>query len=386
MVKHVSILGSTGSIGKSTLEVIRNNADRFKVTALAAKRNISLLREQIREFRPQAAAVYDEDAAEMLRQEVSDCIILSGKDGLEEAAARPADTVVCALVGAVGLHPLLAAIRARNPIAIANKEPLVMAGRYIVEEAARHEVPLLPVDSEHSAIFQCLHGHNKSALRCVHLTASGGPFYGYSPEELRTITPKDTRRHPTWDMGAKICVDSATLMNKGLEIIEALWLFGLTSEQIEVVIHPQSIIHSMVEFVDGSILGQLGVTDMRIPIALALSYPERLPAPQLRLKLTDLSELSFSTPDCTRFPCLALARAAAEAGGTAPAILNAANEIAVDRFYAGQLAFTDIAKVVSRTLDECMPSDDYTLEAVLEADAESRKRAQTIITMMGKSG
>ncbi|NLV44336.1 MAG: 1-deoxy-D-xylulose-5-phosphate reductoisomerase [Candidatus Hydrogenedentes bacterium] len=382
MLKHVSILGSTGSIGRSTLDVIRKNRGIFKVDALAARSNAELLREQIKEFHPELVVLSNEDAARSLRECTTGCTVLSGVEGLNEAASRPVDIAVCALVGAVGLHPLLSAIRAGNRVAIANKEPLVMAGKYVMEEAARHGVDVLPIDSEHSAIFQCLQGNMLSDVRYVHLTASGGPFYRTPPELLSDITPGQATCHPTWDMGAKISVDSATLMNKGLEIIEAMWLFGLRSDQIQVVIHPQSIIHSMVEFVDGSILAQLGVTDMRIPIALALSYPERLPAPEMRLDVTTLSGLSFSPPDCTAFPCLALARAAAETGGTAPAILNASNEVAVDRFCAGRLSFTGIAEVVARTLERCACSMEYKLDAVLNADRVARECALSVVETM----
>ena len=320
MEKHISILGSTGSIGKNTLDVIRRNPQRFKVEALAARSNTALLREQIVEFQPKLVALHDIEAAKDLQRLQPGCPILSGFEGLQEAAALPADLVVNALVGAVGLHPLLTAIRSGNQVAIANKEPLVMAGKYILEEAGRLGIKVLPIDSEHSAIFQCLQGNRASDVLCVHLTASGGPFYTMSPEALHLITPQQAMRHPTWAMGAKISVDSATLMNKGLEIIEAMWLFGLRSDQIQVVIHPQSIVHSLVEFKDGSLLAQLGVTDMRLPIAFALSFPERLPAEDMRLDITSLSKLSFSAPDDRAFPCL-LARQAAETAGTAPPLL-----------------------------------------------------------------
>lgn len=382
MRKRVSILGSTGSIGKSTLDVIRRNPALFEVAVLAARGSIALLEAQIAEFQPETVVLYDADAARALRERVPDVTILSGLEGLNEAAALPVDVVVCALVGAIGLHPLMAALHAGNRIALANKEPLVMAGRYVMEEAHRRHVEILPVDSEHSAIFQCLQGCTFADVRCVHLTASGGPFYRTPKEQLRDITPQAAMRHPTWDMGAKISVDSATLMNKGLEIIEAMWLFGLRSDQIHVVIHPQSIIHSMVEFLDGSILAQLGVTDMRIPIAFALSYPARIPAPDMRLDLTSLSQLSFSEPDCAAFPCLGLARNAAETGGTAPTVLNAANEVAVELFCRGQISFTDIPEMVARTLDQCVISAEYNLEAVLAADAEARHCALSLTKTM----
>lgn len=378
MPKRVSILGSTGSIGRNALDVIRRNPHRFSVSVLAARGNFALIREQAEEFRPDMVVLYDADAANALRQSLTGCRILSGQEGLIEAGAYPTDVVLCALVGAVGLHPLLAAIRAGHRVAIANKEPLVMAGRFIMEESMRRGVDVLPVDSEHSAIFQCIQGNPLADVRCVHLTASGGPFYRTPPEQLRHITPQEASCHPTWDMGRKISVDSSTLMNKGLEIIEAMWLFGLRCDQIQVVIHPQSIVHSMVEFMDGSILAQLGVTDMRIPISLALTFPDRLPAPNMRLDVTSLSELSFHAPEAGAFPCLSLARSAAEAGGTVPAILNAANEVAVELFCAGRLAFTGIPALVARTLDRCAGSPEYGLDAVLEADAEARRCAVSL--------
>ncbi len=382
MSKCISILGSTGSIGKNTLDVIRRNPQYFEVAVLAAGGNTKLLLEQIIEFRPRLAVMNDPDAAAQLRLANPGCRILSGPEGLATAAALPADIVVCALVGAVGLLPLLAAIRAGNRVAVANKEPLVMAGKYIMEEAARHGTDVLPVDSEHSAIFQCLRGYSVSDVRCVHLTASGGPFYGKTMEELRSITPRQAMRHPTWDMGTKISVDSATLMNKGLEIIEAMWLFGLRSDQIQVVIHPQSIIHSMVEFNDGSLLAQLGVTDMRLPIAFALCFPERLPAEDMRLDITAVSGLTFSNPDIRAFPCLSLARQAAEAGGTAPAIINAANEVAVELFCADRISFTNIADIVAGTLERCPGTSDYGLDAALEADRLARQCATSLAQTM----
>lgn len=383
MTKHISILGSTGSIGKNTLDVIRKNPERFKVKVLTARGNIALLQKQIEEFQPALVALNDANAAQELQLLGARCMVLSGPEGLAEAAAFPVDLVVSALVGAAGLQPLLAAIRAGNQVAIANKEPLVMAGDLILEEAQRHAVQLLPIDSEHSAIFQCLQGNKVQDVHCVHLTASGGPFYGRSAAELRAITPEQAMRHPTWDMGAKISVDSATLMNKGLEIIEAMWLFGLRSDQIHVIVHPQSIIHSLVEFNDGSMLAQLGVTDMRLPIAFALNFPERLPAPNRRLDLASLSALHFREPEEDAFPCLGLARRAAATGGTAPAVLNASNEVAVELFCAGRIGFTDIAEIVRNTLEHCAVSSDASLENVLEADMSAREYALAIAQTMG---
>lgn len=383
MTKHISILGSTGSIGKNTLDVIRKNPERFKVKVLAARGNIALLQKQIEEFQPALVALNDVNAAQELQLLGPRCMVLSGTEGLAEAAAFPVDLVVSALVGAAGLPPLLAAIRAGNQVAIANKEPLVMAGDLILKEAQRHTVQLLPIDSEHSAIFQCLQGNKVQDVHCIHLTASGGPFYGRSVAELRAITPEQAMRHPTWDMGAKISVDSATLMNKGLEIIEAMWLFGLRSDQIHVIVHPQSIIHSLVEFNDGSMLAQLGVTDMRLPIAFALNFPERLPAPDRRLDLASLSALHFREPEEDAFPCLGLARRAAATGGTSPAVLNASNEVAVELFCAGRIGFTDIAEIVRNTLEHCAVSSEASLENVLEADMSAREYALAIAQTMG---
>ena len=380
--KRISILGSTGSIGRNALEVVRRNSERFSVAVLASRSNVALLREQITEFRPELVAVYDEKAAIELRDSEPGTKIISGAQGLVEAASVDVDVVLCAVVGAVGLEPLLAAIDAGNRVAIANKEPLVMAGDYIMAQAQQRGVDVLPVDSEHNAIFQCLRGNNASDIDRVYLTASGGPFYGRGTEELRAITPEQAMRHPTWDMGAKISVDSATLMNKGLEIIEALCLFRLRSEQIEVVIHPQSVIHSMVAFRDGSVIAQLGLTDMKVPIAFALAYPERLSAPEMRLDVTSLAELTFGKPDCRAFPCLALARVAANQGGTVPAILNSANEEAVEAFCAGRIGFLDIATVVERTMEACPMSKESNLDAVLAADRDARTCAATIIKTM----
>lgn len=382
--KRISILGSTGSIGRSALEVVRRNPERFKVAVLASHSNVSLLRDQIAEFHPDLVAVYDENAAAILRTAKPGCKVLSGAQGLEEAAAKAVDVVLCAIVGAVGLHPLLAAIDAGNTVAIANKEPLVMAGDYIMAQAQHKGVDVLPVDSEHSAIFQCLRGNSMSDIDRVYLTASGGPFYGRVRENLRDITPAQAMRHPTWDMGAKISVDSATLMNKGLEIIEALCLFRLRLEQIEVVIHPQSVIHSMVAFRDGSIIAQLGVTDMKAPIAFALTYPERITAPEMRLNVTSLTGLTFDKPDFASFPCLALAREAARRSGSVPAVLNGANEEAVSAFCAGRIGFLDIATVVERTMETSAASQECSLEAALAADREARVCATEIIKTMEK--
>jgi len=379
----VTILGATGSIGKSALEVIRQYPDRFQVQGLAAHSNIELLASQVAEFRPPVVAIGDEQAAQAFAALDLGVEILSGLEGLEELAARPAETVLCAVVGAVGLRPLLAAIRAGNRVAVANKEPFVMAGKYVMETARAHGVEVLPVDSEHNAIFQCLHGHDRADLLAIHLTASGGPFYQQDRETLANVSPAQATRHPTWDMGAKISVDSATLMNKGLEIVEAMWLFDVPESQIDVVIHPQSVVHSLVEFSDGHILAHLGVTDMKFPILFALTWPERVKSPMARLDLTSLGHLSFAAPDFRAFPCLALAREAAAEGGTAPAILNAANEEAVSAFCAERLAFLRISDVVAEVRAKEKACAQYDLEAVLAADAAARIRAREVIATLG---
>jgi 1-deoxy-D-xylulose-5-phosphate reductoisomerase len=284
----------------------------------------------------------------------------------------------------VGLEPLLCAIDAGNTVALANKEPLVMAGRLIMERARQRNVQVLPVDSEHNAIYQCLHGHRVEDVQCIHLTASGGPFYGRSRDTLRDVTPDQAARHPTWDMGRKISVDSATLMNKGLEVVEAMWLFGLPLERILVVIHPQSIVHSLVEFNDGSILAHLGITDMKFPILFALTWPERVESPMGRLDLTKMRELTFAAPDFSEFPCLRHAFSAAGAAGTAPAVLNAANELAVDAFCRERIAFLQISEVVGTVLSGCATGPDTDIEAVIEADRDARRQAEELVRAIGR--
>jgi 1-deoxy-D-xylulose-5-phosphate reductoisomerase len=382
---RVCILGSTGSIGRSALEVIRHYPGRFEVVGLAARANADLLASQIAEFRPSYVAVVDEGAAARLAAMGFDTAIWKGKESLERIASVPADVTLCAMVGAAGLRPVLSAIEAGNRLALANKEPLVMAGPLIMQRARERDVKVIPVDSEHNAIFQCLHGHRITDVRCVHLTASGGPFYGRAREALRDVTPGEATRHPTWNMGEKISVDSATLMNKGLEVIEAMSLFRLPLRKIEVIIHPQSIVHSLVEFNDGSILGHLGVTDMRFPILFALTWPERVQSPMGRLSLTTMRELTFGAPDFAEFPCLAHALRAADAGGTAPALLNAANEVAVEAFCSGHIGFLQIEEVVRHTLDEAPPSHDVDLEAIEAADASARRIAWRIVERMHES-
>ena len=385
---RVCILGSTGSIGRSALDVVRHYPGRFQVTGLAAHRNAALLAEQAAEFDVPAVALTDPGAARDLRS-VNGAVreVLSGPEGLCDLAARDADVVLAAMVGAAGLEPVLCAIHNGNRVALANKEPLVMAGRLIMDAARAQGMEVVPVDSEHNAIYQCLHGHQRGDVQCIHLTASGGPFYKRDRAELETIRPEEAVRHPTWDMGHKISVDSATLMNKGLEIIEAMWLFNLPLDKIEVVIHPQSIIHSLVEFTDGSILAHLGPTDMKFPILFALTWPERVDAPMARLDLTTMKELTFAAPDFTEFPCLGLAMDAARSGGAAPAVLNAANETAVEAFCNNTLPFLAIAGVVRDTLDAAdLTAGDSSLDSILESDRAARRiAAERIRRQTGKA-
>jgi len=379
MAARITILGSTGSIGRQALDVVRLYPGEFEVVGLAAHSNVELLEAQASEFHPHIVGLADKDAGNDLKSRLPDVNVVAGIEGLEEVAGRPADTVLCGMVGAAGLRPILAAIDAKNTIALANKEPLVIAGRIIMGRAHDRGVDVLPVDSEHNAIFQCLHGHNLDDVQCIHLTASGGPFYRLPSDQLANVTPEQAAKHPNWDMGVKISCDSATLMNKGLEVIEAMWLFGLPLDKIEVIIHPQSIIHSLVEFTDGSILAHLGLTDMKFPIQFALTWPKRVAKPMGRLDLTQMRELTFHAPDFSEFPCLRYALDAAREGGTAPAILNAANETAVAAFCDHRLGFLDIPKVVNETLERAPRHDDSNLEEVLTADIEGRRIANKII-------
>ncbi|MGC8845165.1 MAG: 1-deoxy-D-xylulose-5-phosphate reductoisomerase, partial [Candidatus Hydrogenedens sp.] len=350
--KKITILGSTGSIGRSALEVIRSFPEQFQVVGLSAYSNIELLKKQIREFNPQYITVFNEKSIHELRDEFSNLVIYSGIEGLKQISSIKVNIVLCALVGAVGLEPLLTAIESENDVALANKEPLVMAGGLITQKANSTSVKLIPVDSEHSAIFQCLIGHDINTVEKIYLTASGGPFYNRSIKELENVTPEEAIKHPTWDMGKKISVDSATLMNKGLEIIEAMWLFGLREDKIDVVIHPQSVIHGLVEFSDGNMLAHMGPTDMKVPILFSFTYPERALKPLKRINIKELSDLSFDYPDERKFPCLKLARTVAKKGGLHPTVLNASNEVAVQAFCEGKIRFTDIYRIVDKTLEE----------------------------------
>jgi 1-deoxy-D-xylulose-5-phosphate reductoisomerase len=388
-LKSLAILGSTGSIGVSTLEIVAAHPERFRVVALTAGRNLTLLERQVRTFRPNFVAVPDAVDAELLKSRLGTVapLILSGRDGLITCAAHSgAQLVVSAIVGAAGLEPTLAAIEAGIDLALANKETLVAAGEVVMREVARHGIRLFPVDSEHSAIFQSLAGHRKDDVRRLILTASGGPFRDHSVSELERVSPADALTHPNWNMGRKITIDSATMMNKGLEVIEAHWLFALAPEKIAVHIHPESIVHSMVEYVDGAVIAQLGIPDMKTPIALALSWPERLSLELPPLDLCRLGHLHFRAPDNERFPCLQLAYRALRTGGTAPAALNAANEIAVEAFLGKRIGFTTIARIIKTVLDAHVTTPADNLETVLAADAAARDSARTLIeTVSGGS-
>ncbi|MGV8079902.1 MAG: 1-deoxy-D-xylulose-5-phosphate reductoisomerase [Syntrophales bacterium] len=381
-MKKLAILGSTGSIGTSTLDVVRRNRTRFDVVALAAGRNLDLLKKQIVEFDPEVVSVLDDEHARRLREMTGPvrADILSGTDGYCRCASvGSADMVLSALVGAAGLLPTLAAIEAGKDIALANKETLVTAGSLVMERVRAKGVRLLPVDSEHSAVFQCLEGQQRGAVRRIVLTASGGPFLRHSREQLSAVTPAEALKHPNWTMGRKITIDSASMMNKGLEVIEARWLFDVDYDRIDVVIHPRSIVHSLVEFRDGSILAQLGVPDMRIPIAYALTWPERIPQPGSLLDLTRAGVLEFLEPDRGRFPSLDLAYAAGRTGGTAPAVLNGANEVAVEAFLDGKIRFTDMAATIKEVLACHEKEDVRSVEDILQADRWARESARTMI-------
>jgi 1-deoxy-D-xylulose-5-phosphate reductoisomerase len=381
-MKKLGILGSTGSIGVSTLEIAAAHRDRFEVVALTAGSNLELLQRQIEEFSPRLVAV----ATEELARELASMLtakgpeILCGVQGLIAAAtAAEIDMVVAAIVGAAGLIPTAAAIKAGKDVALANKETLVTAGRLIMELVEQQGVKLYPVDSEHSAVFQSLQGHRSEDVKRIILTASGGPFLNYPPEKLAQVSVADALNHPNWSMGKKITIDSATMMNKGLEVIEARWLFDVPAERIAVNIHPQSIVHSMVEYVDGCVMAQLGVPDMKAPIAYALTYPERVPTGVKPLDLTALAGLSFFNPDHDRFPALGLAYRALEGGESLPAVLNAANEVAVEAFLRGIIRFTEIPTVIERTMDLHHPHSFATIEDVLIADRWGREKAREIL-------
>jgi 1-deoxy-D-xylulose-5-phosphate reductoisomerase len=385
----VTVLGATGSIGVNTLDVIARHPDRYRVVALTANRHVDRLLEQCRQFVPEYAVCADPVAAEslsaQLQKEGLEIKVLAGVEGLVTVASLPQiRQVMAAIVGAAGLAPTLAAARAGKRVLLANKEALVMSGRIFMDEVRASGAELLPIDSEHNAIFQSMPANFSAGLdavgvRRILLTASGGPFRDYSPAQLSQVTPAEACRHPNWNMGRKISVDSATLMNKGLELIEACWLFGTTPEHIQVVIHPQSVIHSMVEYADGSVLAQLGNPDMRTPIAHAMAWPARMESGVKGLDLFEIAHLDFAQPDTERFPCLRLAFEAMREGGTCPAILNAANEVAVQAFLDGRLRFIGIPRVIEDTLAQVARADAAQLEIVLAADAQARRTAEALI-------
>ena len=381
MVKCVTILGSTGSIGRQSLDII-SRLPEVKVAALTAGTSVQRMAEQCREFRPELAVMATEAAAKELSAEIRDLPIRVewGETGLLEAASQPAaDCVITAVVGMVGLKPTLAAIRAGKRIGLANKETLVCAGELVMAEAEKYHAEIIPVDSEHSAIFQCLMGcGDRKEIKRLILTCSGGPFFGRSREELKTVTPADALKHPNWKMGAKITIDCATLMNKGLEVIEAMRLYRMPLEQVDVVIHRQSVVHSMVEFTDGAVMAQLGTPDMRLPIQLALTYPHRIPSPVEPLDLLTCGPLTFCKPDMENFPCLALAYECAKKGGTACPAMNGANEEAVAMFLRNEIGFYDIYRLVSQAVEAVPFLKNPTLEEILEADRQARAAVKSL--------
>jgi|KBSMisStandDraft_5_1062788.scaffolds.fasta_scaffold98332_3 1-deoxy-D-xylulose-5-phosphate reductoisomerase len=381
--RRVAILGSTGSIGQSALSVVDTHSDRLQVVGLAAGENAERLAAQVAKYRPAIVAISTGQAADRLRALAGwspDVEFAgTGREGLVAVATHPdVDIVLCASSGTEALDAVLAAIEARKTIALANKEVLVMAGGIVMEAARRNGVVILPVDSEHNAVHQCLHGRPRSELRRIVLTASGGPFRGRTAAQLEAVTPADALRHPTWQMGRKITIDSATLMNKGLEVIEARWLFDIGPDQIDVVVHPQSVVHSMVELVDGSLIAQLGVTDMRLPIQYAFAYPDRWSAPVPPLDLTRPRQLDFEVPDTKAFPCLALAYRALRGDGSLAVVLNAANEVAVARFLDGTLSFPGVAQVIERTMDAHSAAEVGTLTQIRTVDAWAREHAHDL--------
>ena len=379
-MKKLSILGSTGSIGKSALDLVDLYPDRFQVSTLAARKSVDALHAQALKYRPQMIALWDEEAAQDLRGRLPEIEVLSGQEGVIQAAIHPSvDTVVAAIEGAAGLVPTYRALLEKKDVALANKETLVMAGELIMSIVNNTGSSLLPVDSEHSALHQCLRGAEKEEIHRLVLTASGGPFFDKSREQLEGVTVEEALNHPTWDMGPKITIDSATLMNKGLEVIEAYHLFGIQPDHISIVIHPQSIIHSMVEFVDGTVLAQMSITDMRSAILYALAYPDRWNSNLPRLDLLSLSALEFHPPDRDKFPCIRLAYQALENGQTYPTALNAANEVAVHYFLSGSLSFSSIPEIIEEVLNRHQPTEMHDLETVLEADRQARHRAEETV-------
>jgi 1-deoxy-D-xylulose-5-phosphate reductoisomerase len=382
-MKRVSLLGATGSVGLRALEIISSFPEEFSVAGIAARgSDVDKIADICRKYSPAAVALIDPGAVDRLAKVLPSPKpeLFKGPEGLDTLAREvDADIVLSALVGAAGLLPTMAAIQAGRAIALANKETLVMAGSLMTAAARARNVPLLPVDSEHNAVFQCLAGHNRSEVQRVLLTASGGPFRETPHDALDRVTVEDALKHPTWKMGAKITIDSATLMNKGLEVIEAKWLFDLAPEQVQIIVHPQSIVHSMVEYIDGSVIAQLGVADMGLPILYAFTHPERRPVPSARLDLTKTSALTFFAPDPDKFPCLSLARRALEAGGVAPAVLNAANEIAVAAFLDKKIRFTAIPALIERALAAEPAAPLTSIEQCVAVDAVTRRRVQALV-------
>lgn len=382
-MKKIGVMGSTGSIGTQTLEIVRKYPDRLQVTALAAGSSVELLEKQVREFRPKLAVMWSEKAAADLRERISDLetTVVCGMDGLLQMAAFPEmDILVTAIVGMIGIQPTVEAIRAHKDIALANKETLVTAGHIIMPLAEENGVSILPVDSEHSAIFQSMQGEKKSQIKRILLTASGGPFRGKTVKELGQMRAEDALKHPNWSMGKKVTIDSSTLVNKGLEVMEAKWLFGAELEDIQVVIHPESILHSAVEYRDGAVIGQLGVPDMKLPIQYALFYPDRYEVPgNKRLDLFDIGKLTFEKPDMETFAGLRLAYEAAAAGGTMPTVFNAANERAVSLFLEGRIRFLQIAEVIAAAMEEHRTLKNPTVEEILEAEQAAHESVMKCI-------
>ena len=374
MGRKIVLLGSTGSIGTQTLDVVRNNPKDLKVVGIAANRSADKVEQQVREFRPEYVCMFDEKAAEDLKIRLADMPVkvFSGMEGLVEISTVPeADTVLTAVVGMIGIRPTIAAIESGKDIALANKETLVTAGHIIMPLAAKNNVKILPVDSEHSAIFQSLNGEPADKLEKILLTASGGPFRGKKREELVEMTVDDALKHPNWDMGPKVTIDSASLVNKGLEVMEAKWLFGVDLDRIQVVVQPQSIIHSMVQFVDGAVMAQLGVPDMKLPIQYALFYPDRMPMSEKRLDFFELGSMTFEKPDTDTFRGLALAYEAAKAGGSMPTVFNAANEMAVKKFINREIKFLDIYRLISDAMEHHTIVENPNLDEILKAEAET---------------
>jgi 1-deoxy-D-xylulose-5-phosphate reductoisomerase len=384
-MKKIVILGSTGSIGTNTLDIVSKFPGKFHAIGMTAGTNVDKLEEQVRTFGPAMVAMSDEAAAQQLRVRCKGLPtkVLGGAEGLVQTATMlEADLVISAIVGGAGLLPTLAAIKAGKSVALANKEPMVMAGRLMQEEARKANVRIFPIDSEHSALFQSMEGHRMMDIRRLILTASGGPLWDMTTEQMKDVTPEEALQHPNWKMGPKITIDSATLMNKGLEVVEARWLFAIPASQIEVLIHRESIIHSLVEYSDRSVIAQLGLPDMRTPIAYAMNYPERLPLDLPSLNLAEIGRLSFCAPDDARFPCLRFGYEALTTGGTMPAVLNAANEIAVQAFLDRRIGFLGIAATIRRTMDAHVPGEILTLEDALQADVWARGHASGIVEVL----